>query len=66
VKQISVWADMNSEGLWGVECDDPDLTFDGHYICVIPHKDPEDGRRIAEAIVAYMQGKKQARRTRCR
>lgn len=40
-KQVSAWLDMHSTGVWGIECDDTDLTFDGHYMCLFPRK-PEE------------------------
>lgn len=58
------WADMRHENdtmTWGVECDDPALTFDGRYVLIVPgdlrlpHRDRLDrsgdmAQRIANAL----------------
>ncbi len=55
------------DGDWCIECDDPDLTFDGHLICIFSRnskeKDDTGSRLRASAVLEYMQGKKQIKRT---
>lgn len=69
-KQTSVWMDFwhgpHNQLEVGIECDDPTLTFDGHYICLVP-KRPEEtdltgATARAEKIIAYMRGEKQMKR----
>lgn len=70
VKQRKMWLDyyQTEEGhiIPGIECDDPALTFDGHYICVFPiGKNEEDNTKATERameVLAYMQGRKQIKR----
>ena len=61
-----VWTDLkhfpDGSMHWGVECEDKSLAFDGHFICIVPHKDPEAGRIIAEAIVDAITGRRPFRR----
>lgn len=69
-KQMSAWLDLHHDGLgkmtWGIECDDPGLTFDGHFICIFPQhtEERDDGGsfRRAQATLEYMQGRKQVAR----
>jgi hypothetical protein len=69
-KQPSVWPDFKHmpDGTIevGIECDDESLTFDGHYICLVPakpgEKDSTGALARAEKIIAYLQGKHQMKR----
>lgn len=60
-----MWLDMKGD-CWGIECDDPAMTFDGHFICLFPRRADEineDGsHERASAVIDYMQGRKQAKR----
>lgn len=57
---IDVYHDDQDTGImyWGVECDDPDYTFDGHYACLVKPttegirkgKPDESARDLAEKI----------------
>jgi len=49
---------------WGVQCDDQSLTFDGHFICIVPHDDPEKGHEIVRRLVDALEGRRPFRRTR--
>jgi len=59
-----VWADMTVDLDWGVQCDDQSLTFDGHFICIVPHDDPEKGHEIVRRLVDALEGRRPFRRTR--
>lgn len=69
-KKLAVWMDIkhldSGEMVVGLECDDPRLTFDGHYICLFPcraseGKDWTGADERCKAVMDYMKGKKQAR-----
>lgn len=67
MKQVKAWVDMwhdehTGDMCWGIECDDPDLTFDGHFMCVIPGAPSASNQGLAEIILNYMKGKKQIAR----
>lgn len=50
----------------GIECDDPSLTFDGHYICLFPQgkneKDDVGTRKRCEEALKFFRGMRQAKR----
>jgi hypothetical protein len=54
-----VWADIrhNPDGTmsWGVECDNPALTIDGHFLTVIPGDATEQTRKQAEHLVESLK-----------
>lgn len=70
IKQMNAWLDMyhGPDGIimWGIECDEPTMTFDGHYICIFPVANDEEGldgsQSRAQCVLDYMQGKKQIAR----
>lgn len=45
------WIDMIRPGEWGIESTDKSLTFDGHYVALLPHKDCEEGARVGRGLV---------------
>jgi hypothetical protein len=69
-EQASVWWDFwhgpKGQVEVGIECSDKSLTFDGHYICLVPkHKDEIDSSGAiarAEILLSYLRGQKQMRR----
>lgn len=54
--RVKAWPDCRVHGDWGVEVDDPSLTFDGHYICTTGFG--EEGRRRAEVIADAINGRR--------
>lgn len=69
-KQPFMWMDYrhNEDGSMtlGIECDDPNLTFDGHYMCLFPQgkdeKDDTGARQRCEEALKFFKGMRQARR----
>lgn len=49
---------MTTDGVWGVEVDAPALTLDGHYICLLPHADPDHALYLAGVIADALNGRK--------
>ena len=69
-KQPKAWIDFKHENnniTVGIECDDPSLTFDGHFICLFPcspeEKDATEAMKRAEELLKYMRGEKQFQRS---
>jgi hypothetical protein len=69
--QPSFWKDYyydpetpNMPGVLGIECNDKSLTFDGHFVCIIPTKSDQEANSIADALIAMLEGRKQAKRTK--
>lgn len=61
----SVWLDtttINGKLMWGLECSDKSLTYDGHYICIFPYEDQEKARQVGEMLLDAIQGKFQFKR----
>ncbi len=65
-RQLNVWLDINHNGEWCIECDDPEITCDGHIICVFPWRVCEtnsDGSESrAKIVLSYMRGERQVSR----
>ena len=68
MKQASAWLEIYhyDEGkmCWGIECDDPSLTFDGLFMCIFPGDDDDHCQKVALEMLDYLVGKKQLRRLR--
>jgi DNA gyrase inhibitor GyrI len=69
-QQLSMWVDVyrsdDGEMFVGIECDDPEVTFDGHYVCIFPRheneNDLEGAMERAEFMLSYMKGQRQIKR----
>lgn len=66
MNQPSVWWDFTKDLEVGLECSDPSLTFDGHYIAIFPKSsgetDSSGAIKRAEQAIEFMTGKRQMKR----
>ncbi len=63
---LEVYHSPDGQMMFGIECDDPTLTFDGHYVCVFPPKEGESyldqSQERAQFVLDCMLGEKKISR----
>ena len=62
MKRATFWLDTTKDGRWGIECDDPALTFDGHYVAVADGTDKsrKNLEQIASTLNTYLPPRRDA------
>lgn len=64
IKQVTAWMDFkhypDGSMVVGIECNEPDLTFDGHFVCIFPRGEDETDDTEAlmrcEIVLQQMEG----------